>query len=252
MNNLSIKVGLLNFGKRDDKTGRQDREHSVAIFGTTRNTPHTNPEIKLITSIAKKLAQNDFDVWTGGSPGIAHAANQAVNQVNPKASWAVHVARYMDSWTMAVRNKKIYNEKQTKTGVFMEILPSTRTVDIINECDHAIFASGGIGTQQELSVCCEAKLFKSSDKDLCANDMILINNNGFYDPFNKYLDNVENVMNPQYEQLNGFPLKTSFIKKNIINNEVKINKKALTDKEIEKLSTKIVDSIIEKADKNSH
>ena len=256
MHNFSIMNHFLGFGKRDSVTGRQDREHSVAVLGTTRENAHTKAEIELVSAVAGKLAQKDFDIWTGGCPGIAKSANLAAHNVNPKNSWAVHVKRFLNNRTLSVRNLGIYNEKKDKTGspVLTESGPE-RTMAIVEECNHAVIATGGLGSAQEFSVCAEAKAFKSSKNDLCIDDLTLINNNGFYDNLIKTFDTIENdkykLTDPPYKGLPGFPIKPKTLKEKIINNEVKINGNIMTKADIEKTSTDIVNHIIEESNKNS-
>ncbi|MBN1350676.1 TIGR00730 family Rossman fold protein [candidate division KSB1 bacterium] len=51
----------------------------VSIFGSAR-TPAGHPEYELARSIAKQLVQNNFNIITGGGPGIMEAANRGAQE----------------------------------------------------------------------------------------------------------------------------------------------------------------------------
>jgi predicted Rossmann-fold nucleotide-binding protein len=232
---------LLSFGKRNPETGRQDREHSVAILGSSRKTEETLVSREIAASVAKKLAQNDFDIWTGGCPGVAKAANQAAHEVNPKNSWAIEVKQFIHK---ALRDLGIFNLIKDKQGkpVVKDSGPE-RTIALMKECDHTLIFSGGTGSGQELWSNLEAKAYQCT---LRADDLVVVNDNGFYDADLKKLDLMESdefklASHPQRKKL-----------RELINKEVKINRKEITKKpDIERVATDIANHIIEEANKKS-
>ncbi|MCK4586997.1 MAG: TIGR00730 family Rossman fold protein [Gammaproteobacteria bacterium] len=52
-----------------------DLGHAVSIFGSARLEPG-NPHYQQAVEIAQSLAKNNFDIITGGGPGIMEAANK--------------------------------------------------------------------------------------------------------------------------------------------------------------------------------
>ena len=58
--------------------------YAVSIFGSARLEPD-NPHYQQAVEIAKRLAKNNFDVITGGGPGIMEAANKGALDENVKS-----------------------------------------------------------------------------------------------------------------------------------------------------------------------
>ena len=61
-----------------------DLGHAVSIFGSARLQPD-NPHYQKAVEIAQILAKNNFDVITGGGPGIMEAANKGALDENVKS-----------------------------------------------------------------------------------------------------------------------------------------------------------------------
>ncbi|MEE8379619.1 MAG: TIGR00730 family Rossman fold protein [Gammaproteobacteria bacterium] len=61
-----------------------DLGHAVSIFGSARLEPD-NPHYQKAVEIAQRLAKNNFDIITGGGPGIMEAANKGALDENVKS-----------------------------------------------------------------------------------------------------------------------------------------------------------------------
>ncbi len=61
-----------------------DLGHAVSIFGSARLQPD-NPHYQQAVAIAQRLARNNFDVITGGGPGIMEAANKGALDENVRS-----------------------------------------------------------------------------------------------------------------------------------------------------------------------
>ncbi|MDD6088598.1 MAG: TIGR00730 family Rossman fold protein [Desulfovibrionaceae bacterium] len=67
----------------------KDKGPCVSIFGSAR-TPEDSPLYQETIEVAKTVAQNGFNVITGGGPGIMQAANEGTQEGN-KLSVGLHI-----------------------------------------------------------------------------------------------------------------------------------------------------------------
>lgn len=170
------------FTARNPYTLRQDREHSVAVLGSCKENPENKDQRILAEKVSEKLAKRDFDVFTGGGSGIMKSANKGAFNVDPLCSWAILVKQFFEK---EIGNLGIYkkNEDVKNTG-------PERTADFMRECNHGIVFPGGPGTGEELWSLLEAKTYKDGNS-VRVDDLILVNDNGYYDPQLKTLENME-------------------------------------------------------------
>lgn len=247
MNIVTSQQNQISFGRRDKVTGMQDREHSVAILGTSRENENTEVYCRLSKLCAEKLAQKDFDVWTGGASGVNKSANSGADSVSPKTSWAVHTRKFLDEMTLKIRALGIYKEPKDKDGkeIITDSAPE-RTTELMERCNHSIMFPGGPGSGQELWNQLEAKAYKWSPDDLSIDDINLVNDRDFYSPHLNALDNMEKM------KLASNPDKSKPLSA-IINNKIDIDADELKNKpdQLDKLATQIVNHIIEESNKNS-
>ena len=59
----------------------------VSIFGSARSQPGEDTYEKTVV-IARKLAENGFNIITGGGPGIMEAGNKGAREGGGKSAWA--------------------------------------------------------------------------------------------------------------------------------------------------------------------
>lgn len=170
------------FTARNPYTLRQDREHSVAILGSCKENPENQDQRILAEKVAEKLAKRDYDVFTGGGSGIMRSANKGAFNVNPLCSWAILVKQFLEK---EISNMGIYRGKEDVKNTGPE-----RTADFMRECNHGIVFPGGPGTGEELWSLLEAKTYKDGDS-IRMDNLVLVNDNGYYDPQLKTLDNME-------------------------------------------------------------
>jgi uncharacterized protein (TIGR00730 family) len=111
----------------------------VSIFGSARLKPDSH-YYKLAVEVAKELVKHDFNVLTGGGPGIMEAANKGTQEQKGNS---VGVAIELPNEEGA--NKYIDNGRLTKFKHFF-----VRKVMFVKYAHGFIVMPGGFGTLDEL------------------------------------------------------------------------------------------------------
>jgi len=112
---------------------------SVTIFGSARFKEDSIYYQKAI-ELGKKLADNGYNVITGGSSGIMEASNRGAKLSNRAKSIGIHISNLPFE-----EKENIYLDKKISFNYFF-----TRKVMLINYSSAYIIMPGGFGTLDEL------------------------------------------------------------------------------------------------------
>jgi len=112
---------------------------SVTIFGSARFQEESIYYQKAM-ELGKKLADNGYNVITGGSSGIMEASNRGAKQSNGAKSIGIHITNLPFE-----EKENRYLDKKLNFNYFF-----TRKVMLINYSSAYIIMPGGFGTLDEL------------------------------------------------------------------------------------------------------
>lgn len=155
-----------------------DRNKTVAILGSSRNSLRDKEYIEMAKEVAKELADKGYNVITGGGYSIMEAANKGAWNINPQKSWAVNAKAFLDKHL-----KKIFNTaKNVDTSI-------NRTNVFRDLAKYWVVFPGGFGCLQELSIGGESKYYKFEPYP----ERIVLVGRKFQKPLMDYLKNMDEI-----------------------------------------------------------
>ncbi len=113
---------------------------SVAIFGSTNNSPRDRKYYDLTETIAEKIVQKGFAVMTGGGPGIMECANKGAQKAGGKSCGLC-----VDLPTESKPNPYIDRRYELNFRYFF-----VRKVMLVRYAKAFVVLPGGFGTLDEL------------------------------------------------------------------------------------------------------
>lgn len=125
----------------DDKSGENNKKRfRVVIFGSAR-LEKEDPNWNLIYDLAKRIAEEDMDVVTGGGPGLMNAASEG------------HYAGDINKNAQSI-GLQILLPKRQREAEHLDILKefsrfSERLDNFIELANAVVVAPGGVGTMLE-------------------------------------------------------------------------------------------------------
>ena len=114
---------------------------SVAIFGSAR-IKHDKLLYKKVYGLAKLLAERNYDIVTGGGPGLMEAAN-AGHKAGNKGNYSRSVGL-----GVKLPREQGYNKNLDKTETFVRFTGRLDRFMLLSNA--VVVASGGVGTLLEL------------------------------------------------------------------------------------------------------
>lgn len=168
----------VSFRSNQTEPPKLDREHTVAILGSSKNNEQNKDFIKMAYEIANDLAKKGYNVVTGGCTGINEAANRGANAVAPGKSYAIGVKGWDD-----LRDQKIFklisevDSGPQRTNIFRDI------------AKYWVVFPGGPGTLEELAIAGESKYYNAQPTP----DEVILMGKRFQLPLLRYLKNMNKM-----------------------------------------------------------